>query len=243
MGLLFDEILFDEEPHTYHFRGELYGSVTQVIRKAGLGDDFSKVNPAVMEVAQRRGRMVHLACQYYDDGDLVLSSVHESILGYVEAYMKFRAQKKIKVIANEKRIISPFGCRNCGHGGGVHTLGGICVEGVCRCHSYTEGLGIAGTPDLVCWMDGARVVIDRKTAQMMSPSMGLQTFGYMEIWNLANPTKLIGERYGIRLSKDGRYKLVRHDDPDDGPAFMDLLHHARSIDRMKKWVTKYAPNA
>lgn len=203
-----DEILFDEEPHTYSFRGKPYDSVTQVIRLAGLGDDFSMVNAERMEYAQRRGRMVHLACQYYDDGELDMATVHESIKGYVSAYVLFRKERPLKVVANEKRLLS-------------------------------LRLGVAGTPDLVCFMDGRRSVIDRKTSQHMSKAMGIQTGGYKTLWNDIFPTTPVHDRYGLRLEIGGQYRLIRHEDPDDEPAFLDSVNDARSEKKMMPWRLKY----
>lgn len=204
-----DEILFDEEPHTYSFRGKRYDSVTQVIRLAGLGDDFSMVPQDRMEYAQRRGRMVHLACQYRDEGTLDLKTVAGEILGYVNAYLKFREECKINVIAVEKKMVN--------------------VQ-----------LGIAGTPDLICFLNGIRVVIDHKTSQHMSKTMGLQTAGYRMLWNASHPASQIYGRYGLRLEKTGKYKLLPHENPSDESAFFDLVQHARSERRMEKWRAIYA---
>lgn len=203
-----DEILFDEEPHTYTFRGKRYESVTQAIRLAGLGDDFSHVPQDRMEYAQRRGRMVHLACQYYDEGDLNLASVHETIKGYVEAYVKFRQERPLKVVAVEQKMV------NVDH-------------------------RLAGTPDLICFINGRRSVIDRKSSQYMSKSMGLQTAGYKWLWNWNNAKTPIHDRYGLRLEKNGKFKLIPHEDPDDEPAFIDVLHDALSEANMLKWREKY----
>lgn len=204
-----DEIFFDEEPHTYTYRGKRYESVTQVIRLAGLGDDFSHVPQDRMEYAQRRGRMVHLATQYIDeDGKVDMDTVHPTIRGYVEAYMLFRSDRPMKVIEVEKKMVDP-------------------------------GLGLAGTPDLICFMGGRRSVIDKKTSQHMSKSMGLQTVGYQLLWNALHPTQPVYERYGLRLEKTGKYKLVHHQDPDDVPAFVAALQHTRSVLQMKGWTQKY----
>lgn len=106
-GLLsLDEIMFEEEPHRYTYRGQVYVSVTQAIRLAGLGEDFSYVNPERLLYAQRRGSMVHLATHYFDDGGLDLKSVDDSIRGYVDAYIAFRSDRPLKVIASERRMIS-----------------------------------------------------------------------------------------------------------------------------------------
>jgi hypothetical protein len=203
-----DEILFDEEPHLYRFRGRDYISVTQAIRLAGMGDDFSMVSEERMDYARRRGRMVHLACQYFDEGVLDLQSVDAAIRGYVEAYLKFREECKIKVIETEQKIVA-------------------------------ERMGLAGTPDLIAWMSGRRVVIDRKTSQHMSKSMGLQTAGYKILREQVENTQLIYGRYGLRLEKTGNYKLFEHDNPEDEPAFRDALSHAISEKKMEKWRVQY----
>lgn len=206
-----DEILFDPEPHTYTYRGKLVDSVTQTIQLSGLGDDFSHVPEDRMTYARRRGNMVHAACHYYDDGDLDLETVDPKIRGYVDAYIKFRTEKPIKVIAVEKKMVTlDFG-----------------------------PYALAGTPDLVCWMDGRRVVVDRKTSQHMSKAMGLQTAGYKILWNVKNPKAPVSERYGLRLEITGKYKLVAHADPDDAAAFMDCLGAAASEKKMGRWRVKY----
>lgn len=205
---MFDEILFDEEPHTYTYRGKVYDSVTQIIRLAGLGDDFSAVSQDRMEYAQRRGRMVHVACHYHNEGDLNMDSIAEEIRPYVEAYVLFRKECPIKPIAMERRMVN-------------------------------VGLAIAGTPDLVCFLRAQRVVIDYKTCQHMSKSMGLQTAGYQMIWNTNFPNIPIRERYGLRLERNGKYKLIPHEDPEDEACFVNAISHARSVRRMASWTKKY----
>lgn len=207
--LSLDEIIFEEEAHTYTFRNKVYDSVTQVIKIAGLGADFSMVPPDRLEWACQRGTFVHLATQYYDEGRLDMKSVHPALQGYVEAYIRFRSEKPITVIATERRMVNvPF--------------------------------ALAGTPDLICWMNGVRCVIDKKTSQNMHKSMGLQTAGYMLLWNWEHTDKIIERRYGLRLEKTGRYKLVPHEDPEDVRAFMDAKRHAESTKHMTRWVNKYA---
>ena len=203
------EILFDAEAHSYRVGGKEYDSVTQVIRLAGIGDDFSMVSKEVMESAQIRGRLVHMACQFFDDGELDPQSVAEPIQGYVDAYMRFRHEIKIIPLAVEQKMVS-------------------------------EEMGLAGTPDLICFLNGRRSVVDRKTSQYMSKSMGLQTAGYKILWNDLRPGAPVYDRYGLKLSNDGSYKLIRHEDGDDEPAFMAALKVARAKRAMMRWEEKYA---
>lgn len=210
MILPLDEIIFEEEPHTYTFRGRQFLSVTQVIRLAGLGPDFSRVPEDRLEYAQRRGVMVHKACHYYDEGDLALDSIDAAIRGYVEAYIAFRAIKTLKVIASEKRMVE------------------------------AATLNVAGTPDLVCWMNGRRAVVDRKTSQTMTKSMGIQTAGYKLLWNWTHPiSERVQDRFGLRLGKNGVPKLIPHNDPDDELAFLDALRFAKVERNMQPWREKY----
>lgn len=210
-----EDILFDPEPHAYSVGGQIYTSVTQVIRAAGLGEDFSMVSTNVMEAAQQRGRLVHLACQYIDEGKLDLSSVHESILGYVEAYMLFRKECKIQVIATEERLAA--------------------ILPALPLSRY-----LAGCPDLVCFIHGVRAVVDRKTSSAMGKSMGLQTAGYEILWNYIHPKQLIYERFGLKLNQNGKYKLIPHLDPEDKIAFWDALYRGDQAEVMDPWRRKYA---
>lgn len=203
-----EDIVFDEEPHIYTFMGKRHLSVTQVIRNAGLGEDFGHVTHEIMDHARHRGRLVHMACQFVDEGTLDMESVHESLRGYVESYILFRKECKIQPIAIEKKMLAPE-------------------------------IGLAGTPDLICWMSGRRVVIDRKTSQVMNKSMGLQTAGYSFLW-AETQGSFIYERFGLRLQSGGRYKLFQHEDPDDHLAFMQALNTPELA--QERWGRKYGTN-
>lgn len=202
-----EEILLQDEPHRYLQGGKSYISVTGAVEDAGLGEDFSAVPKHIMERAQDRGNKVHMACQFIDDDDLVIETVDEAIRGYVDAYLKFRSQCKIKVVASERKMLS-------------------------------KALGIAGTPDLICFMGGRRVVIDRKTCQRLGRGLGLQTAGYKILWE-ATQHSLIYGRYGLKLSPNGDYKLILCEDVDDEPAFRDLLDFAKAKEKCDRWILKY----
>jgi hypothetical protein len=78
-------LTFDESTHTYYWNGVPIISVTQAIKAAGLIDptwytDFSR----------ERGRMVHLATQFDDEGDLDEDTLSPIIKPYVLAARRFR---------------------------------------------------------------------------------------------------------------------------------------------------------
>lgn len=77
-------LIFDQALHAYTRNGRPLAAVTQVLRSSGL------VDPGKYAAGSAdRGRAVHLACQYLDEGDLDEASVPEALKGYLAAYRKF----------------------------------------------------------------------------------------------------------------------------------------------------------
>lgn len=192
-----DDIIIQAEPRRYKYRGHAYMSVTGVIDAAGLGPDFNCVPKHVLKAACDRGNKVHQACSYYNDFDLDWNSIAPQIRGYVEAYMKFKMECPITVLANEKRMVC-------------------------------EDLGLAGTPDIICFLRGRRSVIDIKSSQSVHYSARLQTAGYQILWGCLNPKQPVYERYALRLGRDGNYKLQAHEDSGDIGRFMAAFNYVRS---------------
>jgi len=61
-------------------------SVTTILKSVGLID-----TAFYTEEGRERGRAVHLACEYYDQGDLDEDSLDPQIAGYLQAYKKWKA--------------------------------------------------------------------------------------------------------------------------------------------------------
>lgn len=98
-------LTFDPEKHEYRYNGLIVPSVTRLLKWAGLIDEtwFSDWHG-------ERGRLIHLACQYYDEGTLDMSSVHPEIAGYLESYIKWReAGRHIKILEIEAPVFNE-GC-------------------------------------------------------------------------------------------------------------------------------------
>lgn len=83
-------LAFDAANHTYSIDGRTVLSVTTILELAGV-IDYSRLPRDVREFALARGSAVHLATQYDDQGVLVEESLDEAILGYVQAWRRFRA--------------------------------------------------------------------------------------------------------------------------------------------------------
>ena len=86
-----DPLTFNQEAHTYELGGQLYPSVTQVLRSVGL-IDFSGIDQLILERAAGVGRAVHEATHYYDEGELDFGDLDPYLSGYVKAWSKFRMQ-------------------------------------------------------------------------------------------------------------------------------------------------------
>jgi hypothetical protein len=93
---------FDEQSHTYRLDGADLPSVTQAICEAGLVDIrwFT-------EYSRWRGSAVHLACWFDDQNDLDESTVEPSLMGYVEAYRRFRENYQFETKDIEARQYHP----------------------------------------------------------------------------------------------------------------------------------------
>lgn len=81
------EFLFDKEAHVYTLGTQRLPSVTEILRGAGVVDDQWWT-----EAGRWRGSAVHAACWYDDQNDLDEAALDPRLLGYVNAYRKFRSE-------------------------------------------------------------------------------------------------------------------------------------------------------
>lgn len=109
MRVLNEEILIQEEPRRYFLAGEPYRSVTGILGECGITPDFSFVPSLVMAHAIARGNAVHHASYLIDKDTLDEYSLDERIIGYIQAYKRFRRECDIRVIVSEEKMLSPLG--------------------------------------------------------------------------------------------------------------------------------------
>lgn len=95
---------FDAEQHHYYFDGVRIPSVTQLL--APVSFDYDSVPSGILQHAAERGTAVHLATEFYDDGDLDEDSIDPEILPYVEAWRLFRRESGFVVFRSEVRVHS-----------------------------------------------------------------------------------------------------------------------------------------
>lgn len=95
-------LTFHSESHRYEINGVAVPSVTQILRLAGIIEGYNGDSTASI-----RGRMVHLACEYDDAGELDEASVSKDIVGYLIAWRRFRDATRFMPEAAEKQFYSP----------------------------------------------------------------------------------------------------------------------------------------
>lgn len=97
-------IEFDADSHTYWVNGAVWPSVTQILAPL---QDFSMVDPAVLERAAEFGSHVHEACHLDNMGALDYDALDPALRPYVDAWRKFIADSGAVVISSECRIAHP----------------------------------------------------------------------------------------------------------------------------------------
>lgn len=85
-------IQFDEPSHTYLVNGEVFPSVTHILRAVGLSTDWTRLPPLVRAAAELKrdlGVRVHEACRLHDRGELSWGTLADDLFPYVEAWERY----------------------------------------------------------------------------------------------------------------------------------------------------------
>lgn len=101
-----DGVDYNEDTRVHLVDGEHCDSVTQVLKLAGLSSDFANVPKDVLARAGARGQAAHAAAHYYDEGDLVESSVAADVQPRLEAWKWFRTQRAFRPVLLETVVVS-----------------------------------------------------------------------------------------------------------------------------------------
>lgn len=99
-------LFFEPESHTYSIDGERIPSVTEVLSDVGIVD-YSHLPESTREMALARGRAVHLATQFEDEGDLDEASIPDDLRGYLEAWRRFKRETRFVPELIEYRSFHP----------------------------------------------------------------------------------------------------------------------------------------
>ena len=96
------ELEFDEALHQYKMGGIIFPSVTQVMQPLHDKVYGTDISPMTMEKAADRGTRVHRSIEQYEK--FGFKSADEDCKPYFDAYLQFKHDFSLEVIASEKRF-------------------------------------------------------------------------------------------------------------------------------------------
>lgn len=189
-------IEFNPETHTYTLDGRIIPGVTSIIENAGLSD-FSKINPDVLERAQKFGNAVHTTCYLYDINDLDKGSLDPALKPYLDAWIKFKRDTGFMTLDSEQIVYS-------------------------KKHNYAgtyDKLGIMN--GRVAY----KTLVDIKSGTTLPKSIALQTSAYMEAHNEGKSRdEKIKWRLVVQLLEDGTYRMQEYKEKSDFSVFLACLN-------------------
>lgn len=169
-------LVFNEAEHSYTLGGVRLPSVTQILKAEGFIDDRH-----FTEESRDRGRAVHTACHFLEEGELDWDTVDPSIVGYVQAYERFLEETGFESVLAEHPMADAF----------------------LRCGGMLDRLGTFRQRTLI---DGW-ALLDIKTG-VYQPEHDIQLAGYEVLADRDDGIDVrIHNRIVLELKKTGRYKL------------------------------------
>lgn len=104
---------FDEARHEYRIGDQVIPSVTQILSSLGYSnyEIVERVNPQALEYKRQLGKLVHQACHYFDESDLIEQDtqghlmIPEDVHRRLQGYKKFRADTGYVPKVNEGRSV------------------------------------------------------------------------------------------------------------------------------------------
>lgn len=96
---------YNHDAHEYYLDDVRLENNTSILENVGI-TDFSMVPPETLKQAQLRGRAVHAAVQYLEDGVLDWNTLHPKIADYTKQYQKWRTMTDFKPILVERPMFS-----------------------------------------------------------------------------------------------------------------------------------------
>lgn len=193
------KITFRPEGHAYEVDGRVVPSVTQILGTFNHG--FDRVDPEILRAKQQLGTAVHRACELDDDHCLDVSSLHDKVRPYLDAWRKFRGDTKCEVIGNEQVVYH----RSYDYIGTADRL-----------------LRLNSKKTVVDIKTGVRL----PWAALQTAGYAM---AWEDMNSLGGPFGIVKceSRASIHLHDDGTYDLYPHTDPADRNTFLAALQLSR----------------
>jgi hypothetical protein len=181
-------VQFDPVEHVYTQDGVVIPSVTQILEEVGL-TDYDDIPRRVLARKSEIGLAAHLACELLDEDDLVRESVPASVMPYVAAYERFKAEAGFEPAMLERRMVAEL-----------------------------NGMKYGMTPDRVGLFRERPSVLDLKCAAQVQKCWGIQLAGYALGLPRPKTTPRY-DRYVIWLRPDETYRVLPFADVTDEHVF------------------------
>lgn len=199
------DLQFDPIAHRYTLGDRVLPSVSQI---TGTIAPLVGIPLDVLDAKRDLGVAVHLATQYYDEGDLDRDALPKPVIPYLEAYILFREITGFLPTHIEYRVYS----EDYGFAGTLDRVG-----------TFTK---------FKSGRNGRPCVIDLKSTYRLAPIYGVQT----ALYEYAFTGRAINNRlrrFALQLKPGGIYRLEEFRDPSDlsvGLAALTLLNwRARNV--------------
>jgi hypothetical protein len=188
-----DGLDFNAERHEYRLHGRVIPNVTRILDPL---TDIHKMPADRVEFARLRGQAVHQATALWDWEMLDEASVDPQIVGYLDAWKRFRAESGFVPELIEHRV--------------VHLL-----------HGYAGTLDRTGR--MRATAPGMLDIIDIKTSSdVYLKAVGPQTAAYAKA--VENQCRIVPwRRLAVQLRPDGTYRVHTCTDANDFAVFMAAL--------------------
>jgi len=140
-----------------------------------------------------RGIKIHRACNLFDNNTLDELSVDERIKGFLKGWQKFINDFNAKIVLNEETL-------------------------------FSTKLLTGGTLDRVIKYNRKNILVDIKTSATINKDFcGLQLAGYSLLLKEVKKKLKVGERWVVKISDDGKYKIEDLSDKKYIPMFRKIL--------------------
>lgn len=176
------DLYFDSEKHEYYYKGKKVDCVSDVLKLVDV-INLEGIPPRNLQIAAERGTAVHELTEDYDY-DLIDLTDDEWIQENEEYYNYVIAYANFVKKHPEKPIASEE-------------------------RLYSRQMDLAGTLDLVKYIDGEIAIIDKKTSKTISALRSLLQLNlYREMWNENHPDLLCERLYILQLKENGEWRLI-----------------------------------
>lgn len=103
-----EEMVFDENTHTYTKGGNNYISVTTLLKKYNLSPDYGQIDPLILAQAAKRGTMIHKALEeFIKNGNNTLPMIINPFNQYVvQQNIDLHLAESEKLIYDDKYLIA-----------------------------------------------------------------------------------------------------------------------------------------